>query len=55
MVQDCLRGVIRGVGGLEHADFRAFANDRRQGEMRNFIDGDLVEQARFPYLASVQN
>ena len=45
-LQDCLRGVIRGVGGLEHADFRAFHNERRSGEMRSFIDGDLVEQAR---------
>ena len=44
-LQDCLRGVIRGVGGLEHADFRAFHNERRSGEMRSFIDGDLVEQA----------
>ena len=44
MLQDCLRKVIRGVGGIEHSKFRAFANDRRTGEMRNFVDGDLVEQ-----------
>jgi DNA damage-binding protein 1 len=38
------QGFIRGVGGLEHAQWRAFSNERRTEEARGFIDGDLVEQ-----------
>ena len=38
--------MIRGVGGIEHAKFRAFANERRGGNMTNFVDGDLIEQVR---------
>lgn len=42
-LQDALRKVVRGVGGLDHADFRAFRNERKVSESRGFIDGDLVE------------
>uniref|UniRef100_A0A7S0WJG8 DNA damage-binding protein 1 n=1 Tax=Chlamydomonas leiostraca TaxID=1034604 RepID=A0A7S0WJG8_9CHLO len=43
-LQDALRKVVRGVGGLDHAEWRAFANERRSGgEARAFVDGDLVE------------
>lgn len=36
--------VVRGVGGLDHAKWRSFANERRSAEARNFVDGDLIEQ-----------
>ena len=32
-----------GVGGLDHATWRAFRDERRSEAARNFIDGDLVE------------
>ena len=41
--QDALRKEVRGIGGLEHADYRAFRNERRVSESRGFIDGDLIE------------
>ena len=31
------------IGGLSHSKFRNFENDRKSGEYRKFIDGDLVE------------
>uniref|UniRef100_A0A7S3QK85 DNA damage-binding protein 1 n=1 Tax=Dunaliella tertiolecta TaxID=3047 RepID=A0A7S3QK85_DUNTE len=42
-LQDALRKVIRGVGGLDHADFRAFRSERKVSESRGFVDGDLIE------------
>jgi len=42
-LKDALRKVVKGVGGLEHTDFRAFRSERRVTECRGFIDGDLVE------------
>jgi len=42
--QECLRGVVKGVGGLDHAAWRAFDNDRGAAAARGFVDGDLVEQ-----------
>lgn len=41
--QAALRKVVQGVGGLEHADFRAFRSERKECEARGFVDGDLVE------------
>eukprot|EP00873_Tetraselmis_striata_P003032 jgi/Tetstr1/423296/TSEL_013995.t1 len=48
-LQTALRKVVNGVGGLSHAEWRSFENERRTGsgraeEHRNFIDGDLIEQ-----------
>lgn len=36
--------VIKGVGGLDHESWRAFADERRNEPARNFIDGDLIQQ-----------
>ncbi|KAF9971393.1 DNA damage-binding protein 1a [Actinomortierella ambigua] len=38
-----LTRVIRGVGGLDHASWRAFRNKNKVLSSENFIDGDLVE------------
>lgn len=35
--------VVQGVGGLSHAEWRSFHNDRKTQDCRGFIDGDLVE------------
>lgn len=43
-LQDCLRKVVKGVGGLDHAAWRSFSNERRSEEARGFLDGDLLEQ-----------
>lgn len=42
--QDCLRRVIKGVGGFSHAEWRAFHNEHTEAECRSFVDGDLIEQ-----------
>ena len=48
-LQDRLRGsaarpgVIKGVGGLLHSEWRSFQNDRKNVEAHNFVDGDLIE------------
>jgi len=42
-LQSAMRKVVRGVGGLDHATWRAFRDERRSESSRNFIDGDLVE------------
>ncbi len=43
-VQTALRGVIKGVGGLDHAAWRSFHNERTTADARGFVDGDLIEQ-----------
>uniref|UniRef100_A0A061SBD9 DNA damage-binding protein 1 n=1 Tax=Tetraselmis sp. GSL018 TaxID=582737 RepID=A0A061SBD9_9CHLO len=48
-LQAALRKVIKGVGGLSHAEWRSFENERKVGsghpdEQRCFVDGDLIEQ-----------
>jgi len=43
IMQDALRKVVHGVGGLDHADFRAFRSERKSAQSRGFVDGDLVE------------
>lgn len=35
---------VRGVGGFDHAEWRAFANERVSNPSRGIVDGDLVEQ-----------
>ena len=42
-VQDCLRRVIKGVGGFSHVEWRAFQDEHTGAECRNFVDGDLIE------------
>ncbi|GFR42181.1 hypothetical protein Agub_g2921, partial [Astrephomene gubernaculifera] len=42
-MQSAMRQVVRGVGGLSHEPWRAFANDRRTTDSRGFVDGDLIE------------
>ena len=48
-LQDQLRGaagkpgVIKGVGGLVHSEWRSFRNERKTVEAHNFVDGDLIE------------
>lgn len=36
--------MVRGVGNLDHQDWRTFNSERRKSECRNFVDGDLIEQ-----------
>ncbi|GJP48061.1 hypothetical protein CLOM_g7334 [Closterium sp. NIES-68] len=42
-LQVCLTKVIKGVGGLSHAEWRSFHNERKTVDAKSFIDGDLVE------------
>ena len=44
VLQDCLRRVIKGVGGFSHAEWRSFQNEHTVADCRNFVDGDLIEQ-----------
>ena len=49
VMQEALRKVVKGVGGLSHSEWRSFENERRIGtgrpeEQRLFVDGDLIEQ-----------
>jgi len=46
VVQNALRKVVNGVGGFDHAQWRAFSNERTTNDASGFIDGDLIEQAR---------
>ena len=43
-LQRAMRRRVRGVGGFDHAEWRAFANERVSSPSRGVIDGDLVEQ-----------
>ena len=43
-LQRAMRRRVRGVGGLDHAEWRAFANERVSSPSRGVVDGDLVEQ-----------
>ena len=45
-LQNALRKVVNGVGGFDHAQWRAFSNERTTNDASGFIDGDLIEQAR---------
>jgi DNA damage-binding protein 1 len=43
-MQTALRRVIKGIGGFDHAEWRAFRSERTKADARGFIDGDLIEQ-----------
>ncbi|WVZ99800.1 hypothetical protein U9M48_045048 [Paspalum notatum var. saurae] len=42
-LQSTLVKFIKGVGNLSHEQWRAFHNDKKTAEARNFLDGDLIE------------
>ncbi|KAF5204922.1 Dna damage-binding protein, partial [Thalictrum thalictroides] len=42
-LQSHLVDVIKGVGGLGHEQWRAFNNEKKNSEAKNFLDGDLIE------------
>lgn len=42
-VQENINKVIKGVGGLNHSEWRSFRNEQKQTPARGFIDGDLIE------------
>ncbi|ESQ55276.1 hypothetical protein EUTSA_v10024273mg [Eutrema salsugineum] len=42
-LQTSLRKVIKGVGGLNHEQWRSFSNEKRTAEAKGFLDGDLIE------------
>lgn len=46
MLQESMRKVIQGVGGLDHSAWRAFTNEQtfKSYPAHNFLDGDLIEQ-----------
>ncbi|PSC68559.1 DNA damage-binding 1 [Micractinium conductrix] len=44
-LQEAMRKVIKGVGGFDHAQWRAFSNQHvAPVPARQFVDGDLIEQ-----------
>jgi len=45
-LQDAMRKVIKGVGGFDHKEWRAFVSPfmRTNADSNGFIDGDLIEQ-----------
>jgi DNA damage-binding protein 1 len=45
-LQEALCSTVRGVGGLSWAAWRNFGNELRNADVRNFIDGDLIECVR---------
>jgi len=44
LIQGAVNQVLRGVGGLDHSEFRSYVDDRNTFECMNFVDGDLVER-----------
>eukprot|EP00899_Mesostigma_viride_P024186 jgi/Mesvir1/4952/Mv04573-RA.2 len=42
-LQNCITKHLKGVGGLSHAEWRSFHNDRKTTDAHNFLDGDLIE------------
>ncbi|XWS62379.1 hypothetical protein CRYUN_Cryun06bG0005900 [Craigia yunnanensis] len=42
-LQSNLRKVIKGVGGLNHEQWRSFNNEKKAVEAKSFLDGDLIE------------
>eukprot|EP00871_Galdieria_phlegrea_P002229 jgi/Galph1/3006/GphlegSOOS_G1662.1 len=43
-VQVALNDIIKGIGGIQHDDWRRFTSDRRVGDSKNYLDGDLIER-----------
>eukprot|EP01133_Synstelium_polycarpum_P003413 gene3413-3876_t len=42
-LQAGLNRVVKGVGGLDHKNWRSFCNEHTTVEASNFIDGDVIE------------
>ncbi|POG81286.1 uncharacterized protein OCT59_022028 [Rhizophagus irregularis] len=42
-LEHCIDKTIGPIGGLTHSDWRVFQNEYRSREVRDFIDGDLIE------------
>jgi DNA damage-binding protein 1 len=42
-VQAALAKVVKGVGDLDHTEWRSFSTERKTVKSRNYIDGDLIE------------
>ncbi|XP_044479397.1 DNA damage-binding protein 1-like [Mangifera indica] len=42
-LQSNIRKVIKGVGGLNHEQWRSFNNEKKTVDAKNFLDGDLIE------------
>ena len=42
-LQNAMCVTVRGVGGFSWSAWRSFYNERRTGDVRHFIDGDLIE------------
>ncbi|RHY28438.1 hypothetical protein DYB32_005979 [Aphanomyces invadans] len=42
-VEAALNHVIKGIGGLQHKEWRMYESKRTVSEARGFIDGDLIE------------
>ena len=38
-----MRKVVKGVGKMDHENWRKFVNDARSEDCKGVIDGDLVE------------
>ncbi|KAI9493741.1 mono-functional DNA-alkylating methyl methanesulfonate N-term-domain-containing protein [Zychaea mexicana] len=43
LVQTNLLSVVQSIGNFDHHSWRMFKNSTKTSEMRNFIDGDLIE------------
>jgi DNA damage-binding protein 1 len=45
-LQDALRKVVKGVGGLDHNEWRSYPSpfSRSANDSTGFVDGDLIEQ-----------
>jgi DNA damage-binding protein 1 len=42
-VQAAMIKVVKGVGGLDHSEWRSFSTERKTVKAKNYIDGDLIE------------
>ena len=42
-IQANMLSVVKSIGNFDHRAWRMFRNTTKTGEMRQFIDGDLVE------------
>ena len=42
-LQTAFLRVIKGIGGFDHAEWRAYYDNRKTSPASNFIDGDLIE------------
>ncbi|CAI2170756.1 4366_t:CDS:10 [Funneliformis geosporum] len=42
-LEHCIDKTVGPIGGLTHSDWRIFQNEYRSREVRDFVDGDLIE------------